>query len=166
MFSKIYLALFAISLIIMGWLVYFTNSWLQSIGRPEDALANFEFYSGFGWQFLLISSLILLIIANVILWMTRNSWALWVTFGYFAVFVLLNTWWLTENLSAFNQRNNFPQSSVLVNGITGAFVCVIVGVGIFFNQFIVFRLREKMFNKPKDEIIVAENEAGKESLSE
>ncbi len=166
MINKIFLALLIVAILVTGAFVFASNNWLYSIGKPEDAVANYEFYSSLGWKFLWISSLVLVVIANVILWTERKSWALWATFGYFAVFILLNTWWLSENLSAFKKQNLLAESGYLFNGIVGAILCIVVGIGIFFNQFIVLRLRDKMFDKPTEQTEIVATEEVEEKPAE
>ena len=166
MFNKIFLALFIIGLLAMGGMVFSSNNWLYSIGKPEDAVANHEFYKGVGWQILWVSSLILLILANVILWTSKKSWPLWLTFGYFALFILLNTWWLSENLSSFQKIHKLPSSGYFFSGIFGAILCVVVGIGVFFDQFIVLRLQDKMFNKPGEQTEVVAQEKAEEIVEE
>jgi hypothetical protein len=151
MFTKIYLALLVISLLVISTVAFLTYSQLQSIGFPPlTIIDNFQFYDSWFKNILWISSVVLLVLANVILWTQRRAWALWVTFGYFAVFVLLNMWWLADAFVAYTKRNDLWNGSFNAGGIFAAFFVVVVGVGIFFNQFIVFRLHDKMFNQPKE----------------
>jgi len=88
MLNKIFLLLLAVSIIVMSALTFFSYTWLQSVDKPANVVANFEFYAGFAWTALWISSLILLIYANVLLWTNRSIWGLWSSFLYFAVFIL------------------------------------------------------------------------------
>lgn len=153
MLNKIFLILLAVAVLFMAALSYLTNSQLSSIGFPPPQIVEtFKSYENLHWLSLWISSLILLVLANVIMWTNRKSWALWITFVYFAVFIMVNTWWLTENLSAYQIANKLDTAGLLgKNGVFGAIFCIVGGIGIYFNQFIVFRLHDKMFNKSVDE---------------
>src|SRR4051812_7104092 len=105
MLNKIFLGLLTFSLIMMSVLTFFSSTWLQSIDKPENVVANFEFYAGITSTFLWISSIILLIFANILLWKDRSIWSLWAAFLYFAVFILLSTLWLGEQAFAYKKLN-------------------------------------------------------------
>jgi hypothetical protein len=151
MLNKIFLLLLAIAIIAMSVLTFFTFQQLQSTGfSPSKIIENFSFYESLQSQFLWISSLILLIFANVLLWTNKSIWSLWLSFLYFAVFILLNTMWLGELAFAYKKTNGLSDGSFSLLGIAGAVLCVIVAVGVFFDQFIVLRLRAKTSNKPQE----------------
>lgn len=155
MWNKIYFAVLAVAVLAMCFFAFYANSWLGSIGSPKDALEGFDYYAGLGSIFLWISSAVLLILANVILWNTRRGWALWTTFVYFAVFVVLRTFWLER------MRYNFQNSdSLFFTPIVGVILIIIAGAIVFFSQFLNLRLNEKMYPPaPVDEDLqVVENE--------
>ncbi len=161
MLNKIFLGLLAVAILMMAALSFLTNSQLTSIGFPPPQIVEtFRSYENLHWLAMWISSLVLLVLANVIMWTNRKSWALWLTFVFFAAFIMVNTWWLTENLSAYQTSNKLDTGGMLSkNGVFGAVFVVATGIGIFFNQFIVFRLRDKMFGqstKPVEEQVVEE----------
>lgn len=152
MFTKIYLALFAVAFLVMLTITFLTYSQLQSIGFPPlTIIDNFQFYDSWYKTLLWITSIALLVLANIILWKNKKSWTLWLTFAYFAVFVLLNMWWLSDAFISYTKRNDLWNGSFNVGGIFAAFFVVVVGIGVFFNQFIVFRLHDKMYNKPQEQ---------------
>lgn len=152
MFTKIYFALFAVAVLVICFFTFLSYTQLQSFGFPPPQIVeNFDYYDGLMKTILWISSLVLLVLANVILWTSRKSWALWLTFGYFAVFILLNMWWLGDALVAFKKQNNLWNGSFQAGGIFAAIMVVVVGIGVFFNQFLVLRLNDKMFNKPQEQ---------------
>ena len=150
MLNKIFLLILAISIIAMSALTFFSYTWLQSVDKPANVAANFDFYSGFALTFLWISSLVMLILANVLLWTNRSIWSLWTTFLYFAVFVLLNIFWLSELFFAYKKVNGLTAGAFSLTGIFGAILCIVVGVGVFFDQFIVTKLRDKTIGKPQE----------------
>lgn len=162
MLNKIYLALFVLALIATTGLTYLTYSQLQSIGfAPATVLQNFDSYSGTHRGFLFVSSLVLLITANAVLWATRRSWAMWLTFLYFAVFLMLNMWWLSDLGFNYQKQNSLSTDSFTLAGIWAAVFVVIAGIGVFFDQFIVLRLRDKMFGqqaKAVDDVPIAEGD--------
>jgi len=108
-------------------------------------VANYEYYSGFYWILLFSASLVLLVLGNVILWLSRRAWALWATFAFFAVFVLLQTWWLNSLFLNYQRNNNLTESTFSLMGLGGAALCAIVAVGVFFDQFLVLRMRDRMY---------------------
>lgn len=153
MFTKIYLAIFAVAFLVMLTVTILAYTQLQSFGFPPPQIVqNFEYYDGLLKTILWISSILLLVLANVILWTSRKSWALWVTFAYFAVFILLDMWWLADSRVFYQKQNGLFDGSFQVGGIFAAFLVVIVGIGVFFNQFLVLRLHDKMFQKPVEEV--------------
>ena len=145
MWNKIYAGALAFGVIVMVVLTYFAYSWLKSVTRPADVVANFEFFSGLHWTVLCILSLVLLVLANVVLWLTRRSWSLWATFAFFAFFVLLQTWWLNSAFLNYQKANNLTESTFSLLGLGGTLLCAAVAAGVFFNQFLVLRMRDRMY---------------------
>ena len=170
MWNKIYLLGLAVAILAMGVLTYLSFSWLQSVTRPADVVATYESYANLYWTILCISSLILLVLANVLLWTSRKAWALWLTFAFFAGFLLLQTWWLHGLFLAYQKANNLTETTFSLLGLGAAFLCVIVAVGIFFDQFLVMRLRDKIRGTektleppaPAGETVLAEDVTGPE----
>jgi len=141
MWNKIYLAVLAAAFLVMCFFTFYANSWLGSIGNPKDAIEGYEHYAGIGSLSLSISSVILLILANVILWNTRRGWALWTTLAYFAIFVILRSFWLEKSRYSLQ----YPDSSFFTPALVGAGVIIAAGAVVFFNQLLNLRLNEKMY---------------------
>jgi uncharacterized membrane protein SirB2 len=140
MLNKIYPGLLAAAAVVMCFLTFYANSWLGSIGSPQSALEGYYHYAGLGSTILVVSSIILLVLANVILWHTRRAWAMWATFAYFAIFVLLRTFWLEKT------RYNFENSdSLFFTPVIGVILITVAGAVVFFNQFLNLRLQERMY---------------------
>jgi hypothetical protein len=155
MWNKIYFVVLAVAFLVMCFFTFYANSWLGSIGNPKDALEGYYYYAGLGSTFLWLSSAVLLILANVILWTTRRGWAMWTTLAFFAIFVILRAFWLEK------ARYNFQNSdSLFFTPIVGVILIIVAGAIIFFNQFLNLRFHEKMYPpKPTDEDLqVVENE--------
>ena len=149
MLNKIFLGLFVVALITMIVLSYLTNAQLQSIGFPPPTIVeHYEFYASLHRSALWISSLALLVIANAVMWKSRKSWALWLTFIYFGCFILLNTWWLEESAFRYKKTHQLLEGGFQVGGIFAVILTLVVGVGAYFDQFIIFRLWDKMYGKP------------------
>lgn len=145
MWTKIYLIALTVGIIPMVFLTFYANSWLKSIGAPTDAAANFEYFTNISSNLLWISTLILLIIANILLWKTRKSWALWTTLGYFTVFILAKYFWLDVSFAAFKKSNGFLETGIAASVFMGVFYSLFFAIIIFFDQFIVLRMNEKMY---------------------
>ncbi len=164
MWNKIYLGLLAASVLVLGVLMYLSFDWLTSIGSPATVVEKYSYYSNLNWVFLLISTLILLVVGNVILWKMRKSWALWTTFLYFVFFIVLQTFWLERSFFQFKQEK-LGSDGYLFSPFFGITLIVLAAIIVFFNQFLVQRLSDKMFpteqpvehipenNLPKDDTI-------------
>jgi hypothetical protein len=159
MWNKIYLVALAVAVLGIGALGFLSYKWLHSISKPTDVVENYQYYANLYWTFLFISSLVLLILANVLLWLRRRAWALWTTFAYFAFFILLQTWWLNRVFLDFQITNNLTESTFSFLGLGATFLCIVVAVGIFFNQFLVLRMRDRIhgIDNPTNDILPAEN---------
>ncbi|HVE59350.1 MAG TPA: hypothetical protein VNB22_21170 [Pyrinomonadaceae bacterium] len=140
MWNKIYLAGLAVALVVMSFFVVYSHSWFGSIGNPKDALAGFDYYAGLGSTFLWCSTAILLILANIILWNSRRAWAMWASFVYFAIFIILRYFWLEKESYNFQNSNSF-----FLTPIFGVVLIVAFGAIVFVNQFLNLRLNEKMY---------------------
>jgi len=156
MWNKIYFSGLSVAILLMFFFTFYANSWLGSIGSPAAALEGYEYYASMGSTALWISSFVLLILANIILWGSRRGWAIWTTLAYFASFVILRTFWLEK------ARYNFQNSDGLFfTPVYGVVLIVAAGVVVFFNQFFNLRLNEKMYPPPpetSENIEVKENE--------
>ncbi len=140
MWNKIYLAVLAVSVVVTSSFFIYSHSWFGSIGDPKLALKGFEDYSGWGSTFLWVSTAILLILANIILWNLRRARAMWASFAYFAIFVVLRFFWLEK--AHYNFQNS---DSFFFTPIVGVILIVAFGAIVFFNQFLNLRLNEKMY---------------------
>ena len=89
--------------------------------------------------------MILLILANVVLWQTRKAWALWTTLLYFVIFIVLHTFWLNKSFIAYQKDNGLLTSSISLTPFIGVGLCLAAAAVVFFNQFLVLRMHEKMF---------------------
>ncbi|MEZ5347161.1 MAG: hypothetical protein R2681_16560 [Pyrinomonadaceae bacterium] len=145
MLSKIYLGILAIAVLVMTGLTFVCYSWLQSIGNPAAVVENYELYAGLSWNTLWIFFVVLIVFANVVLWKTGRSWTLWTSLLFFVVFIITQTFWLDRAFFDFQQESNLGENSLFLKPFVGITVSVLGAIGVFFDQFIVFRLRNKMF---------------------
>jgi hypothetical protein len=145
MWNKIFFAVLIVAVVAMSFFTFYAYSWLQSIGNPATALAGYQYYANLGTVFIWISTAVLLALANVVLWISRRAWALWVTFAYFAVFVILRSFWLEK--AAYNFQNS---DSFFFTPIVGVVLIIVAGAIVFINQFLNLRLHEKMYPPPPE----------------
>jgi hypothetical protein len=148
MWNKIYLIALAVLFLPMVFLTFYSWSWLQSIDAPQTVIENYNYYSNISWTFLWLSTAILLILANVLLWKTRKAWALWTTFLYFAFFILIRDFWLDVKFTEYWNTHFASQSRLSVTAFIAVILCVIAATIAFFDQFLVNRLRDKMHGEP------------------
>lgn len=145
MWNKIYLIIIAIAVLATGVLLYLPHSWLQSITAPRDVAEHYKFYANIGWMFLLISSLALLVVGNVVLWKTRRAWAMWASLLYFAVFIIAHTFWLENSFFQYKQTNNLETGAISWSPLFGVVLIVLAAIIVFFNQYLVKRMGDKMY---------------------
>jgi hypothetical protein len=145
MWNKIFFTALILALLPICFLTFYAHSWLQSIGDPRVALENFTYYAGLAWLWLWISFVGLLIIANIVLWQTRRAWAMWTTAVYFVLFLMLRAFWLDGAAFAFMSANSLPLGTVAIGPFLTFIVFALAVAIIFFNQFIVVRMSEKMY---------------------
>lgn len=145
MFSKIYLAALGLSIAVMAFLTYYSWSWLQSIGQPAAAVAGYEYHSNLAWIALWITSIILLLLGNAVLWTTRSAWAMWLTFVFFSIFVVARFFALEFAFIEFQMRTEPSESGTLTGPFLAVLLIVIMAAIVFFDQFIVIRLRAKTY---------------------
>jgi hypothetical protein len=149
MWNKIYLLLLAVSVVVMSVVAYLTYSQLMSIGfAPAVIVGSFNTYSSAYWGFLGVSFIILLTVGNIILWKFRTSWALWTSLGFFVIFVLLKSFWLGKELFDYETRSAVPHSSPFVTYFLGVLLCAAAAAAVFFNHFLVLRMRDKIHGEP------------------
>lgn len=148
MWSKVYTVLLVLSVVVMAFFTYYSFSWLQSIGLPVAATAGYEYHSSLSWNSLWISAIALLFLGNVILWTSGQAWALWTTFVYFAVAVVVRTFWLDQAFADFRMTNNYSDGIFTIGPVFAVILIGLMGIIVFFNQFIVVQLNRKMYPPP------------------
>ncbi len=152
MLNKIFLLLLLIAVSVMSFFTYYPFSWLHSIGSPEIAVENFNYYSNLGWSFLWISIIVLVVFANIVLFKTGKSLTIWLAYVYFAVFMVLQTIWLAPAFLAFMKANSLAESTFSFTPMIGVITIIILAFVVFFSRFIVLRLREKLSVDDAEEI--------------
>lgn len=142
MFSKIFLAVLAIAVLVMAFFTYYSWSWLQSIGSPQAAIDGYQYNAGMAWLILWVFAAILLALGNAVLWTSKRSWALWATFLYFSTFIVVRYFWLERTFSDFeNRRAGIENLSIAP--IIAVSLIVLYAIIVFFNVFLVIRLQAK-----------------------
>lgn len=161
MLNKIFLGVFAAAVIGMSILTFYAHRQLQSIGfKPEVIAENFSGADALNWNFLWFSTLALFVLANVVLWTSRRAWALWLTLGYFAVFTLIETWWLGGLFSTYERTNNLTSAGSIGSYVFGAVLCILAAIVVFFSQFLIVRLRDRIHpTAPPETAAAAANDA-------
>ena len=152
MWSKLYLAALGLSITGMAFFTYYSWSWLQSIGLPSVAVEGYRYHTSLAWTFLWISSIVLLIVGNSVLWAGGRAWAMWTTFLFFAAFLAIQYFWLHQSFFQFLKGNGLGDGGLLFAPFSAAILIALAGVIVFFDKFIVIRLRAKTYpEKEKDE---------------
>lgn len=145
MWNKIYLTVLGLSSALMAFFTYYSWSWLESVGRPADAVSGYEYHSGLAFTVLSVSGVVLLALANGVLWASQRAWAIWATFAYVAVFLLIKYFWLGESYFRFNTENGLANSSYSFGPVFGVILIIVCALIVFANQFISVRLYQRMY---------------------
>lgn len=145
MWNRIYLVSLAVFVATMTFFSYYSWTWLKSIGEPPAAVEGYLYHSGISWMFFWISSIALLIIANFVLGKYRRSWAMWVTFVYFAVFVIIRYVVLEQAFFQFKKSNGLWEGGFSLAPVAAVVFCTVAAVVVYANQFVGVRLRKRMF---------------------
>jgi len=145
MWSKFYLGLLGLAVVVMAFFSFYSWSWLQSIGLPAEAAAGYEYHAGFAWDFLWLTTVILILAGNALLWKSGRAWALWTTFLYFTVLAILRFFWLDEAFFHFRKVNGLSDGGFSVGPFVAVLLITMIASIIFFDQFIVSRLHKKMY---------------------
>ena len=145
MFSKIYLAVLSAAVIVMVFFTYYSWSWLQSIGLPLAAVEGYAYHESLAWMALWLFAVILLLLGNAVLWTSSRSWEMWTTFVYFSVFVIIRYFWLDQAYFQFKKANGMFDGSFSIAPIMAVILIVLMAIIVFFDTFLVTRLRAKTF---------------------
>ena len=165
MWNKIYLGVLAIAIVVVAFITYYSWSWLQSIGDPRTAWDSFNYDRRAGVYFLIASTIVLLLIANVVLWTGRSAWAMWATHLFSSVFAIVLLFWLHLNGTSFCLDNGVCQSpSRGIGPLLAVSGIVALGILVFFDQFAVLRLHKKMYGDP--EVNIEDNENSRPEKTE
>lgn len=140
-----YLVILAVAIIVMAFFTFYSWSWLQSIGLPAAAVAGYEYHAGLAWPALWIATIALLVLGNAILWVRGRAWAMWVTFIYFSAFVIIRYFWLDQAFFQFKKTHDLFDGSFSIAPLMAVILVVIMAAIVFFDQFIVLRLRAKTY---------------------
>ncbi len=157
MWSKIYLAILAVAIVVMAFFTFYSWSWLQSIGLPAAAVAGYEYHAELAWPALWILTIALLVLGNAVLWASGRAWAMWITFIYFAAFVIIRYFWLDKAFLGFRTTHGLTDSSFSVAPLMAVILVVLMAAIVFFDQFIVLRLRTKTYPSAEKEASPAES---------
>lgn len=162
MWNKIYLLALAVLLLPMIFLSYYSWSWLQSVSAPQAVVTNYQHYSNFGWNYLWISTIVLMILGTVLLWKTRRAWALWTTLLYFALFIIIRYFWLEQSFFQYKQDKGLVGDGLSIQPLIGVVLCALAAVIVFFNQYLVKRSYDKMYPEKisSDVSVPIENDTG------
>ncbi len=128
----------------MAALTYYSWSWLQSIGSPLAAVEGYLYHSGNAWMFLWISSIALLVVANAVLVKSRLSCAMWTTFIYFAIFIVVRFVLLEQSFFQFKKANGLWEGGFSLAPVAAVIFCAAAAAVVYANQFVGVRLCERM----------------------
>ncbi len=145
MWNKIFLGTIAFFSIVVGFFTYYSWSWLQSIGSPRTAIEGYAYNSSLGWTTFWIGTIVLLIIANIVLLKTEKAWALWTTFGFFALFVIAKYFWVGLTALEVERQNSLPISGSILGPFLAVILCLIFGAFVYADQLLAVKLLRRIY---------------------
>ncbi|HEY2847977.1 MAG TPA: hypothetical protein VGI80_09170 [Pyrinomonadaceae bacterium] len=146
----------------MGFFTYYSWGWLESIGKPEDAIAGYESTSGIAWTMLCVCSICLLFIACGAIWAKGRAWALWLTFAYFAVFVAIRAFWLDRGYQELLERSAGINTKAWATPVVAVLMIIGATVPVLALQYLIVVLRQKFRRAETPTIdLDAENESSR-----
>lgn len=154
MWSRIYFTALIVALLAMTFLTYYSWDWLNSIGAPASVVENYAFYSSLGWIVLWLSTIVLLILGNAVLWQFRRSWALWTTLIYFVLFVSLKSFWLERAFTSYAADHGVFEKSMFGGILFAIGICLAAAVVVFFNELIAVRLNKKIYPPIESDVVI------------
>lgn len=144
MWNRVYAALLISAIIVTGFFVLYAGTWLNSIGSPRDAFEGFLYYSRFSQISMWLSAAVLIVVANIVLWVCRRAWAIWMTLLFAVIFTFARFAWLDDSALGFARQNALPTAG-LQWGFLMALIAAAAATGIaYFDLFLVSRLRDRM----------------------
>ncbi|QYO63131.1 hypothetical protein [Leptolyngbya sp. 7M] len=152
MWTKTYIATAVTFCLFLGFVVYYSSSWLGSITAPADAFAGYEYYRGLSWYILAFTSIVLLILANVIFAKRGKSWAMWTTLGYFCLFLVAIGFVLPIASISFLRGHGYSAElrSYFSPFIAVAFMAAAAAL-IYGNRYLAGRLRDRIHGRSSAE---------------
>lgn len=144
MLTKIYLAILAVAIAANSFFAIYAWSWLGSIGKPAEALGGYEFHAGHGWTTLWVSTILLFMIANGVLWVSGRIWAMWTTFAFFAVAIVIGYFILDQAKFAFATANGLTDQRYSIDRFAAVLLIFVGAAIVYFDQFIVTTMKRKM----------------------
>ena len=144
MLTKIYVVLLAVSTGPNGFFSYYAWSWLQSIGSPQSASDGYNYNASIALEVLCITSVALLILANITLVKTRKSWAMWTALSYFGIFMIVEYFWLEPTASSQFGSQLLGRNTSL-GTVFAAIIFIVAAAFVYANQFAVVRLTSNMY---------------------
>jgi predicted DNA repair protein MutK len=164
MWTRIYLGVLAAAILVVGFFTYYSLGWLESIGKPEDAIAGYESTSGIASAMLSICSIVLVFMGVGVLWTTRRAWALWVTFAYFAVFRAVEGFYLSRGYQELVAKSSGLNPKVWATPVITLLVIIGAAAMTLVVQYVVVTMHAK-FNPThaiaSSETDVPENESSR-----
>jgi hypothetical protein len=144
MWTKVYSGLLAVAVLPVAFFSYYALSWLGSVGDPQDAAAGFAYHTDLGIKSLWAFSVILLLVANIILWTLGRAWAIWTTFLYFAIGTVVNYFWLASAGAEFQRDSSNNAPRFIAEPFVGVALVAAAAVLIFLNQLTVVHMQRSI----------------------
>jgi len=161
MWPRIYFGVLAAGILVVGFFTYYSWSWLESIGRPEDAIAGYQATSGVAWTMLCLTSIVLLFIAAGVMWTKDRAWALWVTFAYFAAFLAIEGFYLDQEYQQILERSTGIDAKLWATPIINILIIIGAAVVALAFQYLIAVLRQKFYPETPAIDVDAESESSR-----
>ncbi|MFL6374476.1 MAG: hypothetical protein ACJ73D_07415 [Pyrinomonadaceae bacterium] len=163
MWTRIYIGVLAAAVLVVGFFTYYAWTWLESIGKPADAIAGYENITAVSWPLLCVCTAVLLFIASGVVWTRGGAWALWLTFAYFTVFVAIGGFYLDREYKRLLESTAGIDTNVWATTVISVLMIAGAAIPVLALQYLISVMRQKFKRSASSPIIdlEAENESSR-----
>jgi hypothetical protein len=138
-FKNIFLGFLMLATLACGELAYLCFSLLnRSDLRVADRVSDFLRYDNILISVIQISFIALLVLANwaYFLQLRLTKWAFLIALGFFSLFILLDSIFISETFFHFKKQNNLWKGEFSITGLSGLLMCFVAALFVVANYWL------------------------------